>query len=225
MIGNDRRGRRHADRRDTPVRSVEPHQLLFVIVPVQHQLGAVLGDERAEHRPVDQPLHVMPPVRDRRMMDQHDAKQRLARRARSGSRPAAPVARRRDGRRHERSGRQRRREADDCQRSAPAHEGEALSPASGEVDGDRRACTRPSAARLRSRRGGYRRRDCPARASRARACPRVASQRAAPANSVSSETLTRSPVTAMWSGACACMSVTTAASTSAWWWRCRFGTS
>src|SRR5262245_4313326 len=35
MVADDRRGRRHANRRDAAFRAVEPDKLLFMVVPVQ----------------------------------------------------------------------------------------------------------------------------------------------------------------------------------------------
>ena len=129
-----RRPVRHASRRsprptarrppECARRPVEPHQLLLVVMPVQQQLGAVLGEHRAQHRRIDQPLHVVAAGRDRRMVDQHHAKHRLAReRDQDLGEPRELFAAEPSGR-HERPGRQRGRQPDDRDRPAPAHERE-----------------------------------------------------------------------------------------------------
>ena len=56
-----RRGRRHADRRHArAVRAVEPVEHVQVVVAVQHQIGAVRGDDAQQHRRVEQALVLRP---------------------------------------------------------------------------------------------------------------------------------------------------------------------
>ena len=111
--------------------------------------------------------------------------------------------------------RHRARQSDQRQRAAPAKERKRR------PRHRRRACNRPSAAAAAARRRAHRRRDCPAPPSR-RAAARARRARRAPARiRRASAMLTRSPVTATWSGRCALRSATMRASTSPRWIRCR----
>ena len=69
LAGRRFRRRRHADRRNAPVRSVEPDGLAAMVVAVDHQLRAMTREHLAQARAVGQPLEIMRTLAGRRMMD------------------------------------------------------------------------------------------------------------------------------------------------------------
>jgi hypothetical protein len=72
-VGGLCRGRRRAGRRYRP-RTVEPHQRMMVIMPVNDQLRTALRQHTAKLHGVDEPPQMPTSGNRRRVMDQHDTK-------------------------------------------------------------------------------------------------------------------------------------------------------
>ena len=68
-------GRRHAERGICPGGAVEHHQRMNMIVPMQHEFGAVPPQHVAEFGGIHQALEAVRGLGDRRMMDQDHAEQ------------------------------------------------------------------------------------------------------------------------------------------------------
>ena len=212
-----RGGRRHADGRDFAARPIDPDRRMNVIVPVQDQFHAVPFQQRDQIGRIGQSLDAG--SRSQGMMDQQHAKCLLAGEPfRIGfqrvelARPSYPVAikrRRRDRRGH----------ADQRQRATPAQERKS-DVAVGRVVAAEIILPGLGKAMLRGANIGVviagNDRDTIRRADAFQPVPRRR-------EFASSARLTRSPVTAMWSGGCACISATSASSTSRRWylWRLR----
>ena len=200
--------RRHADHRNAAARAFEPVQRLHMVVPVQHEVGAMLREDLHERRRIGEPL-----------VARANARPADDGGARRGTRPPAPSRGKQRGElrqllrpelagRHEGRGRQCGRQPDERDGPAAAQERKA-----GNLR--RCPCRRPGASRRMVRGRAHvdvviagHQRDA---IGRTEAFEPGAS---AGANSGSSAMLIRSPVTAMWSGAAAFRSAVIASSTS-----------